>query len=277
MTAAVSPDELLLAHDEELRTTAELDGATGAGRIGPLWVGRFGSRGFISYRDLAGLDGAALDELIAAALARFAADPAVVDVEWKTRGHDATADLPGRLLAAGFVAEAPETVMIGQARLLVPAGPPPQGVVIRRAGTGGVELAADVAAVAELHQAVFGPGHASAAGTLLDTLTHAPDRHQLWLAEAGGAVISAGRLARVPGTRFTGLFGGATDPRWRHRGVYRRLTAARAAAALELGSELVYAECTRYSQPILERAGLVAVTTTTPYLWWRGAGAASTP
>lgn len=277
MTATASPAALLKAHDDELRTTAELDGATGVGRIGPLWVGRFGSRGFISYRDLAGLDGKALDHLIAAAVERFATDPAVVDVEWKTRGHDATADLPGRLRAAGFVAQEPETVMIGQAGLLVPAGPPPAGVVVRRAGTAGAGLADDVDRVAELHQAVFGPGHASEAATLLDTLSHDPGRHQLWLAEAGGAVISAGRLVQVAGTRFTGLFGGATDPRWRHRGVYRRLTAARAAAALELGSDLVYAECTPFSRPILERAGLVAVTTTTPYLWWRGSSGAGAP
>jgi len=36
-----------------------------------------------------------------------------------------------------------------------------------------------------------------------------------------------------------------------------------------MGAELVYAECTEFSRPILERAGLVAVTTTTPYLWRR--------
>ena len=106
MTPA-SAQELLRVHDEQLRTAAELDGARDTGRIGPLWVGRFGPHGFISYRDLAGLRGNALDDLIAAALARFAGDPGIADVEWKTRGHDAPADLARHLLAAGFVAQAP--------------------------------------------------------------------------------------------------------------------------------------------------------------------------
>ncbi len=272
-----SRQDLLLLHDEQLRTAAELDGATDTGRIGPLWLGRFGSRGFVSYRDLAGLHGAALSDLIAAALARFAADPAVADVEWKTRGHDAPADLDAYLVAAGFEAQQPETVMIGQAGQLAASGPLPENVVVRRAGTGGVTLADDVARVAALHAAVFGVGHSSSAETLLAALSGPADRNQLWLAEAGGEVVGAGRLAAVSGTRFAGLFGGATEPRWRHRGVYRWLTAARAGAALELGCDLVYAECTPFSRPILERSGLVAVTTTTPYLWARGSVGAVAP
>ena len=63
------------------------------------------------------------------------------------------------------------------------------------------------------------------------------------------------------------LFGGATAPAWRGRGIYRALTAARAQAAAQAGCELIYAECTLFSRPILERAGLRAITTTTPYLW----------
>lgn len=272
-----SRQDLLLLHDEQLRTAAELDGATGAGRIGPLWLGRFGARGFISYRDLAGLDGSALSDLIAAALARFVADPAVADVEWKTRGHDAPADLDTYLVAAGFEAQQSETVMIGRAGLLAASGPPPEGVVVRRAGTGAVTLADDVARVAALHAGVFGVGHSSSAETLLAALSGPPDGNQLWLAEAGGEVVGAGRLAAVAGTRFAGLFGGATEPGWRHRGVYRWLTAARAGAARELGCDLLYAECTPLSRPILERSRLVAVTTTTPYLWARGSVRATAP
>lgn len=49
---------------------------------------------------------------------------------------------------------------------------------------------------------------------------------------------------------------GGTLPEWRGRGIYRALTAARTRAAL--------------SRPILERGGLVAVTTTTLYVCERG-------
>ena len=47
-------------------------------------------------------------------------------------------------------------------------------------------------------------------------------------------------------------------------GVYRALTAARARSALRAGKTLIHSDSTDYSRPILERSGLVRVSTTTP-------------
>ncbi len=259
---------LLKAHDEDLRTESELDRATEVTRIGPLWLGRYGERGFVTYQDLGGASGAELDDLIEAALSHFAADPGLVSFEWKTRGHDAPADLGDHLVQAGLVGEDPETVMIGEAALLAEVSAEALGVQIRRAGDRG-DLVDDVRRVGVLHRAVFGPGSPNMDAQVLAAVAEDPDGNELWLAEAGGRVVSAGRLVRVRGGRFAGLFGGATDPDWRHGGIYRALTAARARSATVMGAELVYAECTEFSRPILERAGLVAVTTTTPYVWRR--------
>ena len=260
--------ELLRAHDEDLRTNSELDQATDLARIGPLWLGRYAERGFVTYADLEGAAGVELDRLIRAAIDHFAADPEVVSFEWKTRGHDAPADLGERLVAAGFEADDRETVMVGETVVLARLATAPAGVVIRRAGEAG-DLFGDVRAAGVLHRDVFGPGSPDMDGQLLAAITADPEANELWLAEADGRVVSAGRLVRVRGRRFAGLFGGATDPAWRHAGIYRALTAARATSALAMGAALVYAECTEFSRPILERAGLVAVTTTTPYIWRR--------
>ena len=92
---------------------------------------------------------------------------------------------------------------------------------------------------------------------------------ELWVAEADGQLISAGRLEPVAGTEFAGLWGGATLPQWRRRGIYRALTAARARSALALGKTLLHSDSTEFSRPILERSGLIKVTTTTPYEWRR--------
>ena len=92
---------------------------------------------------------------------------------------------------------------------------------------------------------------------------------ELWVAESKGHMISAGRLEPVRGTQFAGIWGGATRPDWRRRGVYRALTAARARSALSLGKTLIHSDSTEYSRPILERSGLVRVSTTTPYRWRR--------
>ena len=61
---------------------------------------RFGNRGFVEYRDLAGLDGEELDMLIARQVTVFAArgEP----FEWKLHGHDRPADLPERCARPGL-------------------------------------------------------------------------------------------------------------------------------------------------------------------------------
>jgi predicted GNAT family acetyltransferase len=84
--------------------------------------------------------------------------------------------------------------------------------------------------------------------------------------------VSCGRLEPVAGTEFAGIWGGATRPAWRRRGIYRALTAARARSALALGKRLIHSDSTEGSRPILERAGLVKVSTTTPYEWRAGGG-----
>jgi len=92
---------------------------------------------------------------------------------------------------------------------------------------------------------------------------------QLWVAEADDRIVGAGRLEPVEGSDFAGLWGGAVLEPWRKRGIYRALTAARARAALALGKTLVHSDSTEYSRPILERSGLIKVSTTTPYMWRR--------
>jgi GNAT superfamily N-acetyltransferase len=108
---------------------------------------------------------------------------------------------------------------------------------------------------------------------MLERLERMQVLEQFWVAESdngdGSRVVCSGRLAMVEGTEFAGVWGGSTLPEWRGRGIYRALTAARARAALAEGVRYIQSDCTSMSRPILERSGLVAVTTTTPYVWTR--------
>lgn len=259
------PACLLAAYDQQLRTDAETAGAVATTRQGPLHLATFlGGRGFITYQNLAGADADAIRRLVSDALAHYRADPDIVRVEWKTRGHDHAPGLHQALLRNGFVPDEPESIMIGEARALATDVAPPETVTLRT-----VTTEADVRAMSAMQDEVFGQAvSAEAANALLSRLTF-NDGMQLWVAEVAGRMVSAGRLEPVVGTEFAGIWGGATRPEWRGRGIYRSLTAARARSALAMGKSLINSDSTEYSRPILERSGLIKLSTTTPYHWRR--------
>ena len=256
---------LLAAYDEQLRTDAETPSAVAVTHVGPLRLVTFaGGRGFITYKDLGGGDAETILRLVTQAVAHYREDPAVNRVEWKTRGHDHAPGLHDALLGNGFTPDEPESIMIGEARALAVDVPVPAGVQLRL-----VTAEADVREMCAMVGAVFGDADSEEeADALLRRLTFG-DGMELWVAESEGHMISAGRLEPVRGTQFAGIWGGATRPDWRRRGVYRALTAARARSALALGKTLIHSDSTEYSRPILERSGLVRVSTTTPYRWRR--------
>jgi ribosomal protein S18 acetylase RimI-like enzyme len=256
---------LLAAYDSQLRCDAEVAGAVSVTRQGPLLLATLGpSRGFITYRDLGGAGPDAIGLLAGEALAHFRADPAIREVEWKTRGHDHAPGLHEALLANGFVPDEPESIMLGEARALAVDVPLPAGVTLRR-----VTAEADIRAAIAMQDAVFDhPLPRDMADAIVRRLAGQDDA-ELWVAEAGGTIVSAGRIEPVPGTEFAGIWGGATRPQWRGRGIYRALTAQRARAALRMGKTYINSDSTEYSRPILERSGFVKVSTTTPYNWRR--------
>jgi hypothetical protein len=265
MTGVNDHDRFLAAYDEQLRTDAETPSAISVTLLGPLRLVTFaGGRGFITYQSFDGADADAIERLVVEALAHFRADPEISRVEWKTRGHDHAPGLDRSLRDHGFVAEEPESIMIGEAQRLAVDVALPDGVTLRQ-----VSDAPDVRAMAAMSAQVFGDPPAAAAAVadaLLRRLSR-DDGMELWVAEADGQVVCAGRLEPVPGTDFAGIWGGSTLSQWRGRGLYRALTAARARSALRLGKTLINSDSTEYSRPILERYGFLKVSTTTPYIW----------
>lgn len=263
MTSELHPDALLRAYDEQLRTEipdplpegmeVEWDGPVV--RMGGLDRG-----GFVTYRDVSHLPGPELDALIARQRDHFAARGQ--QVEWKLRGHDLPADLPDRLVAAGFVPEDLETVVIGLAAPL--AQPPvlPDGVTLRE-----VTARADLERIAAMEEAVWHDDRSHLVFGLAKELAADPEGLTIVVAEAGDTVVSAGWVRYEKGTEFAGLWGGSTLEQWRGRGIYKALVAHRAVRAVERGYRYLQVDASPDSRPILERLGLIAVTTTTPYVW----------
>jgi GNAT superfamily N-acetyltransferase len=227
---------------------------------GPLMrLTGFGDRGFIGYRDLGGLEGEALGELIARQI-RFFAERGQ-GFEWKLHGHDLPADLAERLRAAGFEPEETETVVIGAVADLSVEAVLPDGVTIQE-----IVERRDFGRIAELEQAVWDEEQGWV-DDLADERETDPDGLRVFVADADGLTVSAGWVRFPSGTEFATLWGGATLAEWRGRGIYRALVAERARLAAERGCRYMEVDASDDSRPILERLGFRAVTTTTPYIW----------
>ncbi len=254
-------DDVLRAHEMTAPSALEVS------RVGPVAVARYaGGRGFVTYRDLAGLDEGGVRRLVGEVVGGLQADPAITRLEWKTRGHDHAPSLAEALIAHGLVPEEPESVMIGPAAALV-GHPTPDGVVVRQ-----IVSEAEVRDAEALASAVFGSSAADEqriADELVATMAARPDEIEMWVAEVDGEVVCSGRLEHVPGTPFAGLWGGATRADRRRQGIYRALTAARARSAVAHGVRYLHSDSSAHSRPVLERSGLTAVTTTTPFVWRR--------
>jgi GNAT superfamily N-acetyltransferase len=252
---------LLAAYDEQLRARVPDRLPTGMSveRDGPIVRFHGRGRGFALYRDLAGLEGAALDDLIARQVRAFGERGE--RFEWKLHGHDRPADLPQRLRAAGFVPEDDETVVIAAAAEI--AGRPrlPEGVSLRA-----VTSRDDLDRIAALEDAVWGERLGGLADMLAAELEADANGLAIVVAEAAGDVVCAGWVRFEHGTQFATLWGGATLPAWRGQGIYRATVTWRSTLAVERGFRYLEVDASDASRPILERLGFTTVTTTTPYV-----------
>jgi GNAT superfamily N-acetyltransferase len=256
-------DELRAMYDEQLRgrVSGPLPRGVRYEQDGPLLrFHGFTFGGFIEYRDVGGLDGPALDELIARQVSAFAAHGE--RFEWKLHDHDLPSDLPDRLRALGFVPEETETVVIAPVTVIAGEPRPPDGVTLREVTDRG-----DLELIAALETEVWGEDHAGTADFLEKERAADPEALVIVVAEAGDSVVSAAWLRFPPDTEFATFWGGATLEAWRGRGIYRALVAHRANLAAARGCRYIEVDASDDSRPILERLGFVAVTTTTPFIW----------
>lgn len=250
--------DLLAEYDAHLRTAAEVQGAVDVQRRGPLWIAWFGGgRLFVTYDEL--------DDptrRVAEVSALISGDDSIHQVEWKTRTHDHAPGLESALSSSGFTAGEAESVMLGEASTLI-GSEPPVGVTLRRMTT-----PKDMRAALDMQDAVFG-GTPQAERMLREILNRQSNGEniELWAAVADGRIVSAGRIDPIMGTPFAGIWGGATLPEYRGRGIYRALTAARVRSAMTNGVRWIHSDSTEFSRPILERAGLVKITETVPWTW----------
>jgi ribosomal protein S18 acetylase RimI-like enzyme len=258
---------VLSAFDEQVRRGLHSDGTGAVGeRAGPVvrWA-MAGGEGWsgVVWSDL---DSGTADAVIADQVAFFGRRRE--RFEWKLYSYDQPPDLDQRLLAAGFVAEDTEALMVAEAAEIAGAagadGALPDGVrLVPVADEAGLE------AVAEAHELVFGADPQLRSG-LTAQLRSSPGTVVIVVAMAGDEPVSSARVEFGTGTDFAGLWGGGTLPRWRRRGIYRALVGYRARLAVARGYRYLQVDALPESRPILERLGFACLARTTPYLWSPG-------
>jgi GNAT superfamily N-acetyltransferase len=195
-------------------------------------------------------------------------------VEWKYYDYDQPADLPQRLLAAGFEARAQELMLVAETAWVSHEVVLPDGVRLER-----VTDDAGIEAMMAVHALAFDEPSADLGRGLAAQLGAAPDTLEMVVALAGDEPVAAARIEFVDETDFAGLWGGGTIPAWRRKGIFSALVAYRAGLAAARGYRYLQVDALPTSQPILQRLGFRAVATTTPYVFTpdsavSGAGAA---
>ena len=183
-------------------------------------------------------------------------------VEWKYYDYDQPADLPERLVAAGFEAEDEELMLVAETAAIGREVVLPAGVRLEP-----VTDHAGLAAMTAVHDLAFGEPGTELAARLADQLRVAPDSLQLVVAMAGDEPVAAARIEFPAGTDFAGLWGGGTVPAWRSKGIFRALVAYRANLAAARGYRYLQVDAMPTSRPILQRLGFEAVASATPYVF----------
>jgi GNAT superfamily N-acetyltransferase len=182
-------------------------------------------------------------------------------VEWKYYDYDRPADLPARLVAAGFEPDDDEMMLVAETSAI-----DSQIVLPDRIRLVPVADEAGLAAMVRVHDLAF-TDHPSP--ELEDRLRGQlrSEQVQMVVAMAGEEPVSAARIEFVTGTDFAGLWGGGTVPAWRGKGIFRALVAYRAGLAAARGYRYLQVDALPTSRPILERLGFEPVASTTPYVF----------
>lgn len=256
--------EVLATYTEQVRKSTQPDGTGAAFQYaGPVLrrlagPGQGGSGVF--WTDLDAHDA---DPVIAAEIAFFAGRGE--EFEWKHFSYDRPPDLADRLVAAGFTPEEPESLMVAEVDAVIKAMPHatlPAGLRLERVIDG-----AGVDRLIGVSERVFGKDKSDLRAELLTLLADAPETTEMMVVMAGDEPVSSARMDFLPGSEFSGLWGGGTLPQWRRRGIYRALVRYRAELAAGRGYRYLTVDASDDSRPILEHIGFECLATTTPYLW----------
>jgi GNAT superfamily N-acetyltransferase len=176
------------------------------------------------------------------------------EFEWKVYDHDTPPDMKERLRARGFEPEELEALLALDLESAPPGFWEPLAAPVRR-----ITNPEELNVVAEIESEVWGePSDLDV--SLGAEMTATPDQLSVYLAYSGDVAACGAWIRYYAGSQFAELYGGATLPAQRGKGLYRALVQARAREAKERGVRFLAVDTSPMSRPILERLGFTLLT-----------------
>lgn len=204
-------------------------------------------RGTVIYSKL---DEATADAAIRAEIAYFRKLKIADDLEWKLFDYDTPADLKERLVAHGFEPQDPDAVLILDMEAVPPALLQPVTHDVQR-----ITDAAGLAHVKAILETVWDEAYDWLIPSLGRTLREKPDELSVYVAYVEGVPASAGWIDYHADNPFAGLWGGATVPEYRKRGLYTALVSTRVQEAKARGVRYLTIDASPSSRAVLEKYG----------------------
>jgi len=175
--------------------------------------------------------------------------------------HDEPPGLGERLLAHGWTAEDPDSVMVLDLSAAPPALLRPVTADVRA-----ITTRDGLGDVIRVMTAVWGGDFAWITRRLGDHL-EIPGYLNVYVAYAEGEPACAGWVYFLPNSQFASLWGGSTVAALRGRGLYTALLQMRVQAARARGYRYLTIDAGDMSRPIVARHGFEELTMATSYNW----------
>ena len=195
------------------------------------------------------LDQTNADETIRAEVEYFQRLGLADNFEWKLFDYDQPADLKDRLVAHGFVPEAPDAVLILDLEAIPAQLLQPVTHHVRR-----ITDPAGLADVSSVHRVVWNEEQWYV-NWLASMLRDHPDGMSMYVAYVDGVPASSARIDFPVHSAFAGLWGGSTLPEYRQRGLYTALVAIRAQEAIQRGYRYLTIDASPMSRAVLGKFG----------------------
>ncbi len=255
--------ELLELYDRQLRRNTNEDASGSRLEATATYVRSYASDDGIGWSEVlwTSLEGTDVEEAITEQVEFYSARG--LSFHWTVYDYDRPIDLGERLVRRGFAPPHHTSVVIAPSDSLGDDVSLPPGLEL-------VEIhdEAGVDQLIAVHESVFGHQLGELRGNLVRRLAVAPEEMSMFVVlNAEGAPVSSSRVEYFFGTDFAALWGGSTEERWRHHGLYRAQVVRRAREAHRRGFRYVMVMASEYSRPILEELGFTLVARAARYTW----------